>query len=193
MAAATTTTTTTITTTTTRVYDDPTCLVITSLVLGILVAAGSIVPFNPGLCAIGLLSAVGSALYLFACSPAVRVVAYWVLFCAMIMEALAAVALIGFGIALTANPKFLGLGFFFGVISLVLAVPVIAMTLIDLMTVIRIHPIVFAARSGETTSSSDLEVAKGASAQDESTGTDAAEEETESSAASQKLPLLDLK
>ena len=191
----------TTTTTTTTVPQEPTCLLWTSFILGILIVGGSIVPLNVPLIVVGLLSATSSGLFIFACSPTVKVVAFWMLFSVMVIEALAAITLIGVGIALMVNPNFLGFGIFFGIISFFLAVPVITITVIDLVTVLRIRPIVFdtspvvkktveeKVESGEAGKDAGDEATSGG----DEAGDDATEESEIAARRAQKLPLLAMK
>ena len=139
-----------VTTTTTTVIEKETdlalCELWTSFVLGILITIGAVVSsFNWAMMAVGVLSAVGSAMLIFVQDDrGFRVAGFWVLFSALIVETLAFIALVTFGVILVIpNSTFLGFGWLFGAYALILAIPVFIMAILDLLTILKIRANIF--------------------------------------------------
>ena len=139
-----------VTTTTTTVIEKETdlalCELWTSFVLGILITIGAVVSsFNWAMMAVGVLSAVGSAMLIFVQDGrGFRVAGFWVLFSALIVETLAFIALVTFGVILVIpNSTFLGFGWLFGAYALILAIPVFIMAILDLLTILKIRANIF--------------------------------------------------
>lgn len=182
------TTTTTTTTTIEKKPDLALCELWTSLVLGILVTIGAIASFNWVMVGVGLLSAVGSGILIFVQNNnGVRRIGFWILFSALIIEAIAFLALLIIGIALMVNPSFLGFGFFFGIILLATSVPVLIMVILDATAILRIRPQIFERAKITITEQVTTTMEEGKSPSE----TKPAKESDEVSASrSQKLPLL---
>ena len=188
-------TTTTTTTTVERKQDLALCELWTSFAISILVTIGSIPALNYPMIGVGLLSAVGSGILIFVQgnNNGVRRVGFWILFAGLVTEAVALISLVTVGIILMLNPNFLGFGFFFGIILLITAVPVLIMTVIDLQSILKIRPQIFEnTKITITESVTKMEEGGEAESPSEAKPAEESEEASEevSASRSQKLPLL---
>jgi len=190
-----TTTTTKTTTTVKKKQDLALCELWTSFILGILVTLGAIGAFNWAMIGVGLLSAAGSGILIFVQDDnGVRRVGFWILVAALCVEGVAFIALLTVGIILVVpNSSFLGLGWFFGALSLTLAVPVLVMTVIDLTTVLKIRPQIFERAKIMVTESVSVVNEEEGTKEEAPNSTEPANDNDDaevSASRSQKLPLL---
>ena len=177
-------TTTTTTTTIEKSPDLALCELWTSAILGILLVIGSIASFNWPMIAVGLLSTLGSGILIFVQdNKQVRMVGFWILFLAFLLEALAFFGLVAAGVVLLYGNNFLGLGGFFGIIFVITSVPVLVMAVIDLMTILKVRPHIFEQSSVVINESVTSKIEKGDVAPSDST-------DAVSASRAQKLPLL---
>lgn len=139
--------TTVVTTTVTSIEKKPDlamCELWLSFVIGVIVAIGSIAPANWIMVCVGIVSAIGSGILIFVQeNRQVRVIGFWILLSALVLEAMAFLYLVIVGSILLFNDKFLGLGIVFGTILLVTSIPVLVMAVVDLLTILKLRPSIF--------------------------------------------------
>ena len=141
------TTVTTITTTTTKVInpnDGVECQLWAIFILSILIALGSLGSTNWPTIAVGIMNALGAGILLFEKkNEGTRKIAFWILVASLVLEAIALVYLVSFGLVLFFQPGVWGFGFFFGSILLATAVPVMVVGVLTLIVILGIQPRLF--------------------------------------------------